>query len=57
MKTMKYGFINTTEFNKGIKSISKDNNLSSVKKIYKGLKSNYENTTSSTNIVGNISTK
>jgi len=31
MKTMKYGFINTTGFNKGIKNISKDSDFSYVK--------------------------
>ena len=31
MKTMKYGFINNSEFNKGIKGVNKDSNYEHIK--------------------------
>ena len=31
MKIMKYGFINTTGFNKGIKKVNKDSNFADIK--------------------------
>jgi hypothetical protein len=43
MKTMKYGFINTSGFNKGIKNISKDSNFADVKeKLQKAAKISIE---------------